>query len=96
MTEKRPPVLPSLTRINMRLLSMSLTSSASTSPIRSPAPYAVMRMARCLRDVIAASNFSTSLPLSTVPSAFETLACRSNAVTSRRPAARSSQRIEAR
>ncbi len=47
----------------MRLLSRSAILRAQASEMRRPAPYAVIRMARCLRDLISRKSCSTSLPV---------------------------------
>ena len=75
---------------------MSVVSSAASSLTRSPAPYASMKIARYLSDVVAASSWSTSDPLRISGDRRGTFACGSPAEGSRPRVDRSTQRIAAR
>jgi hypothetical protein len=49
----------------MRWLSMSAVRSEQASEMRSPAPYAVIRIVRCLMDLTSSNRCSTSPPVKT-------------------------------
>jgi len=74
---------------------MSVVSSDTTSLIRSPAPYASMKIARYLSEVVASRRRLTSEPLKISGECRRTLAGRISLHGSRPSHARSANRIAA-